>query len=264
MPYNFNKILKQNYELRNKLTNELNHDSELKNQLTSELISEDREVKRALMKQILKESLLKSETNSEKPENYDNIMIDRNETGLKQEIEKLKLENEKLQNRLDKIDKIKYSEEKPDMEAYAEPRGRYDAGGLYDTMAVIGEKIGQSYSRISDERKNSNKILINITAALEKLSGQMNRIEEKSDVILGTPRHVSNKELLSKRDIEILNIIDEVGKVTSEDIKEKFGYKNKNAACARLNRLEERGLLNKKYSGRKVLYYTPEPLAQSQ
>ncbi|ODS36226.1 hypothetical protein BEH94_05215 [Candidatus Altiarchaeales archaeon WOR_SM1_SCG] len=259
MSPDLNNILKQNPELKNQLIKEMETVPGLKNKLTSELVSEDEDLKRALMKKLLKDSLVEPGNGKVHDKVHDNIMTESliNEKQQKPgESLTTESEREKLYEILNKINSSK--KENPEQK-----EEKYAMSDLFTTMVVFGEKIGQSYSLIADERKNSNRILLNINGALENLSERMNRMENKADIIIGTPRHISNSELLAKKDIEILNIIDEEGKVCADDIKEKFGYRNRNAASARLNRLEERGLLKKQYVGRNV-YYTPIPSAYSQ
>ncbi len=148
---------------------------------------------------------------------------------------------------------------------------KYALSDLFSIINTIGEKTGQSYGMLAEERRNSNRILLNINAAIDGLASRVKQMENvaaemksKADVIIGTPRHVSNDELLARRDIEILNIVDELGKACADDIRERFGYKNRNAASARLSRLEERGLLNKKYVGRQVYYTSKSPVKSPQ
>ena len=245
----------------NDINDILSQDPEFKKQLIREMISEDKEF-RERVKESIKESIIK-ESRTENPNNAMTVMTAVNETVTAQEESKPSdslvtgSEKEKLYEILNKINSSK-REKHSHSESKEE---KYAVSDLFTTMVVFGEKIGQAYSLISYERKNSNLIIKDIKTGLENLSEKMNRIENKADIILGTPRHVSDRELLAKKDIEILNIIDDMGKACADDIKEKFGYKNRNAASARLNRLEERGLLKKQYAGRTV-YYTPIPLKQ--
>jgi hypothetical protein len=62
--------------------------------------------------------------------------------------------------------------------------------------------------------------------------------------------------LLPEIDEQILNFVKSSGKATAEQVRAKFSYKGKNAACARLNRLCDMNLLLKKQAGRKV-YFLP-------
>ena len=227
----------------------LKSDPELRNQLLKELISEDEEVRKIIKKKVKRDAIKEVISNDKDAakELLKESLLESEESKPSESLIK-KTEKDRVYEILNKINSSEKETTEPKEEKYA-------LSDLFTTMVVFGEKIGQSYSLIADERKNSNRILLNVNGALENLSERMKRIENKSDVILGTPRHVSNAELLAEKDIEILNIVDEMGKVCADDIKEKFDYKNRNAASARLNRLEERGLLKKQYVGRNV-YYT--------
>jgi DNA-binding transcriptional ArsR family regulator len=256
MPVKFDDILNQDPELRKELIRELVSEdpevreifkSSLKEGIVREVISSDTPGDRNTAKRLLKMSLVESAKQSNaagEPEKTAKTTTERTESSLITNSEREKLYE--ILNKINPPEKEKHAEQKEE---------KYSLSDLFTTMVVFGEKIGQSYSMIADERKNSNRILLNVNGSLDNLSEKMERVESKADVILGTPRHVSNSELLAEKDIEILNVIDAEGKVCADDLKEKFGYKNRNAASARLNRLEERGLLKKQYVGRTV-YYT--------
>ena len=60
--------------------------------------------------------------------------------------------------------------------------------------------------------------------------------------------------LLSNVDEQIVALMRARDMVCAEDVRAHFKYKGKNAASARLNRLYELGLLEKKQAGRAVYY----------
>ena len=60
--------------------------------------------------------------------------------------------------------------------------------------------------------------------------------------------------LLPSVDEEMLRFVKEKRHASAEEVRRKFGYKGKNAASARLNRMFEMGLLEKRQVGRAVLY----------
>ena len=100
--------------------------------------------------------------------------------------------------------------------------------------------IGELVYKLLEERENTNRILKNILAKLEAIESGKTTKEE---------------QILPEIDSEILAFISEKGKVTAEDVREKFKYKGKNAASARLNRLCSMGVLKKKQAGKKVYFF---------
>jgi len=102
--------------------------------------------------------------------------------------------------------------------------------------------IGELLYKLLEERENTNRILKNILAKLEKLETSAAPIKAAEEVILPS------------RDEEILGFLKETGKATAEDVRARFRYKGKNAACARLNKLFELELVEKRQVGKKVFY----------
>ena len=105
--------------------------------------------------------------------------------------------------------------------------------------------MGELLYKLLEERENTNRILKNILAKLESIEGKSGTISSSK----------SQEVLLPQVDESILEFIKSSGKVTAEDIKIKFNYKGTNAACARLSRLFELNLLDKKQVGKKVFYF---------
>jgi len=64
-----------------------------------------------------------------------------------------------------------------------------------------------------------------------------------------------DEPLLPEIDEQIMGFVKEAGKATADEVRTRFRYKGKNAACARLNRLCDMGLLQKKQAGRKVYFF---------
>ena len=121
-----------------------------------------------------------------------------------------------------------------------------------------------------------------VISLLMSLQGQIQKIEQRLDAIEGrlagnaasahptslssaaitvsgssTPTAVSSslRELmLAPADEQIVSLIRTRGAACAEDVRVNFGYKGKNAASARLNRLFELGILEKAQAGR-VVYY---------
>ncbi len=117
-------------------------------------------------------------------------------------------------------------------------------------------------SKISDEKLSFNLVLREINAKLDRLEflerrvAQLEEMLEKSSVEKVAVAAVPGKDIVADIDMEIIGFVKEKGKVIAQEVADKFGYKGKNAACARLNRLAVAGLLSKKQAGRKV-YYLP-------
>ena len=108
--------------------------------------------------------------------------------------------------------------------------------GKFRDPVVLGELV----YKLLEERENTNRILKNILAKLETLETGKTQTEEP---------------ILPEIDSEILSFISEKGRVTAEDVRERFNYRGKNAASARLNRLCSLGLLKKKQAGKKVFFF---------
>jgi uncharacterized membrane protein len=102
--------------------------------------------------------------------------------------------------------------------------------------------LGELVYKLLEERENTNRILKNVLARLEELERKSGKIAEE-------------ETLLPEVDEQILDFVRNQGKVTAEDVREKFKYKGKNAASARLNRLCNIGLLKKKQAGKKVFFF---------
>jgi len=118
-------------------------------------------------------------------------------------------------------------------------------------------------SKISDEKSSFNLVLREINAKLDRLAfleqrvAQLEEMLEKNSVEkVAAAAPSSHKDVVADIDMEIIGFVKEAGKVIAQEVANKFGYKGKNAACARLNRLATAGLLSKKQAGRKV-YYLP-------
>lgn len=102
--------------------------------------------------------------------------------------------------------------------------------------------LGELVYKLLEERENTNRILKNILAKLEALEARQSQPEEP---------------LLAEVDEEIMAFVRKKGKVDAKNVQMHFKYKGTNAASARLNRLHERGLLQKKQVGRKT-YFLPK------
>ncbi len=102
--------------------------------------------------------------------------------------------------------------------------------------------LGELMYQLLEERENTNRILKNLLQRLEAL--------EK-------PSRPGEEPLIPELDEKIMDFVRRKGKATAEDVQAEFGYKGKNGASSRLNRLGTLGLLMKRQVGRKV-YFLPQ------
>lgn len=108
--------------------------------------------------------------------------------------------------------------------------------------------LGELMYKLLEERQNTNKLLTEIRNRLDALGSSAPRAEVSE--IKGQLEDM----MLPEIDETIMQFVKESGKVTAEDVRSKFNYKGKNAASARLNRLFELNLLDKKQVGKKVFF----------
>ena len=107
------------------------------------------------------------------------------------------------------------------------------------------------------ERESTNRILKTLLARLDSMELKLQQLEEKArslQPIGAQPQEVA----LSDVDRTIVSLIKDRKQATAEDIQTTLRYKGRNAACARLNRLFEHGVLSKQRSGKKILYSVKE------
>jgi len=103
---------------------------------------------------------------------------------------------------------------------------------------------------VVQEKENQNRILKNIYAEIERLRGLEERVAKLEGKAIAT-----DAIPLPEADARIIEYVKSVGKACAEDVQKKLGYRGKNGASARLNRLYSLGVLNKVQAGRKVLYF---------
>lgn len=102
------------------------------------------------------------------------------------------------------------------------------------------------------ERENTNRLLKTL---IEKLDQKFSEVENRLSALEGGAGAMGAEEvLLPSVDEEMLKFVKEKRHASAEEVRRKFGYKGKNAASARLNRMFEMGLLEKRQVGRAVLY----------
>ena len=103
------------------------------------------------------------------------------------------------------------------------------------------------------ERENTNRLLKTL---IEKLDAKFSEVEGRLSALEGgAPAAPFEEEvLLPSVDEEMLKFVKEKRHASAEEVRKRFGYRGKNAASARLNRMFEMGLLEKRQVGRAVLY----------
>ena len=108
------------------------------------------------------------------------------------------------------------------------------------------------------ERENTNRLLKTL---IERLDAKFAEVDARLASIENGVRAPAGEEevLLPSVDEEILAFVKEKRHVSAEEVRRRFGYKGKNAASSRLNRMFELGLLAKRQVGRAVLYSAKSP-----
>lgn len=99
--------------------------------------------------------------------------------------------------------------------------------------------LGLLIAVLVEERKKTNRLLEMILDEIRRL-----RVQEEKEVTD-----------LSEADEKIIQLVQEMGMVSAEDVRKALGYKGLNGASARLNNLYKMGILKKVRKGRKV-YFT--------
>jgi len=102
------------------------------------------------------------------------------------------------------------------------------------------------------EREETNKILANMEAKFHKIQELLLTNSSSSHTPLA-------ETYLSEPDQHILQLLEEKGQVSAQDVKERLAYKNPNAASQRLNKLAREGHLKRIRSGRNVLFVRQHP-----
>ncbi|MEM0087252.1 MAG: hypothetical protein QXZ35_01430 [Candidatus Micrarchaeaceae archaeon] len=127
------------------------------------------------------------------------------------------------------------------------------------TSAAIPDASSDAIATLTkyliDERERTNRALNMLTEQIksieERLSG-INAAEEHSQTNQAAPQ--SREIPLSEVDTNVLLFVQSKGIVCADDLKEAMHYKGKNAACARLNKLYQKGIIERFQLGHKVYY----------
>jgi len=116
--------------------------------------------------------------------------------------------------------------------------------------------LGSLFHVAASERENTNRILKTLLVRLDSLDARVRSIEggRKASVPEGPRPPI----ILPEIDFEIITYVKRRKRVYANEVRRKFKYKGTNAACTRLNKLYDQGLLEKKQVGRRVYYYAKE------
>jgi hypothetical protein len=105
--------------------------------------------------------------------------------------------------------------------------------------------------RLTKEREETNKIL----ARLEQKFARIEELMLKNSFNPNT----TQQRVLSEPDQHIMQLINDIGVVSAQDVQLRLAYRNTNAACQRLNNLAREGHLVSVRQGKKVLFMRPTP-----
>ncbi len=108
--------------------------------------------------------------------------------------------------------------------------------------------------KLAEEREKTNKLLEQI---FDKYDEIMLRLKtEQTPFAKESPAQTESEisSTLAEQDQIIMHLARTNGQITADIVKAELGYKGKNAASQRLNRLFKEGHLRKIQAGRKVLY----------
>ncbi|MEM3839504.1 MAG: hypothetical protein QXF01_02935 [Candidatus Micrarchaeaceae archaeon] len=124
------------------------------------------------------------------------------------------------------------------------------------TPKSLEESVSVLMEHMIEERERTNRKLEDIYQRISKLNSVIESLyqaneEPKTAYIEEDER----KEVaLSGLDLAVLDFIQSRGMACADDLMQFMGYKGRNAACARLNRLNMKGLLQRHQLGHKVYY----------
>lgn len=113
--------------------------------------------------------------------------------------------------------------------------------------------IASLLKRLGDEKATGNLQLKEIHAKLDRLLRLEERVARLEEA-LGARSSARPEAILSEVDEQLVQFAKEKGRVCAEDVQERFKYKGRNGASSRLNRLYEKGILEKAQAGKRVLY----------
>ncbi len=111
---------------------------------------------------------------------------------------------------------------------------------------------------IMDENKKNTMLLKGISDSVSRLESEVGEagLYEQDDQSAFDPveDRLSRVQPVSGLDAKVLQIVQLKNIACADDIRQELGYKGRNAASARLNRLYQQGLLERHQLGHKVYY----------
>jgi len=125
-----------------------------------------------------------------------------------------------------------------------------------DVQEIMKESSNPAYLaallyKLTKEREQTNQLLA-------RLETKFARIEQ---LLLKSSNNPNTKEekILSEPDQHIMQLVNETGTVSAQEVQIRLAYKKSNAASQRLNNLVREGHLKSVRSGKKVLFMRPTP-----
>jgi predicted HTH transcriptional regulator len=109
---------------------------------------------------------------------------------------------------------------------------------------------------IAEEKKSSNLVVRDINYKLDNIAlklEQLSKTLEKFNKYLEKRDATPNRDI-SERDSEVISFVRQKKKISAKELQDKFEYRGRNAASARLSKLFKEGILEKTYIGREVYY----------
>lgn len=123
--------------------------------------------------------------------------------------------------------------------------------------------VGAMLHRLTIERENSNRLMMEISSKLDRLLMLEQKVNELQRIVETQKTTQTNFEpvinqtgiILAEIDQKIMEFIKQKdGKTCAVQIQQQFNYKGRNAASSRLHSLYEAGLLEKVQAGKTVYY----------
>ncbi|MDE1865528.1 MAG: hypothetical protein KGH94_02725 [Candidatus Micrarchaeota archaeon] len=111
---------------------------------------------------------------------------------------------------------------------------------------------------VIDENKKNTMILKAVSESVGRLEKEMGDAgsyeQDDQSAFAPVEDRLSRVQPVSGLDAKILQIVQLKNIACADDIKQELGYKGRNAASARLNKLYQQGLLERHQLGHKVYY----------
>ena len=115
--------------------------------------------------------------------------------------------------------------------------------------------VGSMLFPLSQERTETNEILLKINKTLDSLDARISALESGPVAkVQQAGVHVAEEHLLSDADEKIVSIVSKLGRANAKQVQTELGYKGSNAASSRLNALCRSGVFRKLRAG-KVVYF---------